>query len=144
MRESELVDIAIQAISSLRETHGFPSDNKLAEHLGVSSAFIYHLEKRANLRPTLYRALIDQGLMDEPPPTMEIPVATAALMFSVARFPKIRRRKPGPQKKRAPRISIQKENPELAAAAILKNMDQPSVQLLIDILISKSQEDCHE
>lgn len=130
---NDLVDQALTCIHELRKTNHFTSDKAVGEHLGINSAFLTHLN-RGQLRPTLYRALIDQGLMPAPPPMFEMPVATAALMFSVAKFPRPRK-KSTKQSPRAPRMSIQKENPELAAKAILKGMKADDVQMLIDLLI---------
>lgn len=130
----DLIDRAVNVITKLKGEKQFESDNQLAIYLGINSAFIYHLMKHGNLRPTLYRALIDQGLLPKPPPTINMPVTTAALMFAVAKFPKKRKPKKSTAP-RAPRLSIQRENPDLAAKSILKSMNNNDVQQLIDFLI---------
>lgn len=133
---NDLVDQALTCIHDLQQSKNLTTDLAIGTYLGVNSAFLTHL-RRGVLRPTLYRALIDQGLMPPPPPMVEIPMATAALMMSVAKWPKPKKpRKPVP--KRAPRISIQKENMELAATAIIKNLNPDDVQLLIDVLIRET------
>jgi hypothetical protein len=89
--------------------------------------------KHGDLRPTLYRALIERGLLPKPPPMINMPLTAAALMFAVAKFPKKRKAKSAT--KRAPRLSIQKENPDSAAKSILRGMTDNNVQALIDLLI---------
>lgn len=131
-----LTEQASACIAEIKEKKNLTSDSAVAEHLGINSAFLYHLRK-GNLRPTLYSALVDRGLLPPPAPTIELPVAGAALMFAVAKFPKVRPKK-RVAKKRAPRISIQKERPVLAASAIMRNMSPLHVQQLIETLIEES------
>lgn len=130
-QQHELAAQALRVIEEIRHDQGFSSDNQLAQHLDINSAFLTHL-KKGNLRPRLYRRLIDLGLMREPPPTVSIPVPTAALIFAVAKFPRVRLHK---KVERSPRISIQKADPRRAALSILNGMEAVDVQLLIDHLI---------
>jgi hypothetical protein len=129
---------AQEAVSKEIERHG-TNMTKYAKSIGVNPGIMSILMSRGKLRPVLAQRLHQEGLIKLPPKPVEMTQATAAVIL-VAMEPKKIKKKPATKKRRrSPRFAAVKDDPEKAAASVLRNMGDELALQVAKLIIEEIQ-----
>jgi len=120
------ITAAVVAVRGIIETAG--NNSKAAVLLGVNPAHIHRLMNGNYLAPILHQALLRDGYVT---PVERMELAPVCHVHGVVHHRQCPLKKPLP---RAPRISIQAHNPQLAAQVIKKSMSTEEINQLIEYL----------